>query len=168
MALCTNQSGTWRNITTLCVNQSGTWRSINIGCINQSSVWRRFLPPIVTRVSLGAAVEGGRLICRASNLAWIVAPNTAEVSRNWYQASGAVTRAQEVSGCSGWFIPSIAQRQNPGFTCKVYWDTYGNSYWTSHQGGNRRGHAFYMHSGYSGEVHKNSVLCARAFRCVTY
>ena len=169
MTLCINQSGTWRNITTLCVNQSGTWRNTNIGCINDSGTWRKFLSALVTRVSLGTSVEGGTLICRASNVAWIVAPNTSEVSRTWYCRNDANTTAQSVSGCTGWFVPTCGQLQNPGYTCRTYWDSCScQYYWSSSAGGSSCTWLVCVTHGAANFLTKDRVVCVRAFRCVTY
>lgn len=169
MPVCINQSGTWRNATRLCVNDSGTWRNINIGCINQSGTWRRFLPPLLARVSLGTSIEGGRLICRASNVAWIVAPAESEVSRNWYSRNDANTRAQQVSGCTGWFVPTCGQLQNPGYACRTYWDSYtAHNYWSSTERFDVHGWYVRLNLGSSSSNNKNFVCCVRAFRCVTY
>ena len=73
-------------------------------------------------LSLGDAHEGGYLVCCSSNNYWIVAPNSAHVTRSWYQRNDANTRAQQVSGCSGWFVPTVSQLYNPGYTCKEHWD----------------------------------------------
>lgn len=114
---------------------------------------------------LGTFYEGGYLICQASTVQWIVAPSSAQVSRTWYDRNDAITVAQQVSGCTGWFIPSISQRQNPGYVCRAYWDSYSGG-WTNQS---ERG-------GDSYQVNNNSVSIApnqfpknvRAFRTVTY
>lgn len=169
MPVCINQSGTWRNATRLCVNDSGTWRNINIGCINQSGTWRRFLPPLLARVSLGTSIEGGRLICRASNVAWIVAPAESEVSRNWYSRNDANTRAQQVSGCTGWFVPTCGQLQNPGYVCRTYWDSYSSTiYWSSTEDNSNYAWFVYFGNGITFNLNKTHTFCVRAFRCVTY
>jgi len=174
MALCINQSGTWRNITTQCVNQSGTWRKVLTGCINQSGTWRKFgFAP-----ALGSAYEGGFLICQASGVRWVVAPASAEVSRNWCQIAQfghSITRAQQVSGCpTGWFVPTTFQQQT--FTqCRQYWDSYSGSapspgayYWTSTTYSAFNGLAVFMPSGYAAGRPRPYYHCGRAFRCVTY
>jgi hypothetical protein len=172
MALCINQSGTWRTITTQCVNQSGTWRKVVTGCINQSGTWRcfGFTPPPPAR---GCAYEGGFLICTSSSIAWVVAPNTSEVTRCWYLRNDANTRAQQVSGCTGWFVPTIAQLQNPGYICRTFWDSISvpTSYWSSTE--SDAGYAYVLASNF-GEAcvgfngNKGNTQCVRAFRCVTY
>jgi len=173
MALCINQSGTYRNITTLCINQSGTYRNITTGCINQSGTYRLFgfVP------ALGASYEGGFLICRVSPLRWVVSPYSAEVSRDWYLREDANTRAQAVSGCTGWFVPTKTQLQNPGYCCGSFWGPSpcysARSYWSSTEGAapTSATRACYVDftTGFSNfSIGKENTTCVRAFRCVTY
>jgi len=167
MALCINQSGTWRNARTLCVNDSGTWRKVG-GCINDSGTWRKFLqsPPPTT---VGSSFGGGRAICISGGTVWVVAPNTTEVSRTWYCRNDANTTAQQVSGCTGWFVPTIGQLQNPGYVCRTYWDSYrSTNYWSSTE--NISTNAWYVtfSNGFTSFSGKTGACCVRAFRCVTY
>jgi hypothetical protein len=173
MALCVNDSGTWRIITTLCVNDSGTWRNILTGCINQSETWRKFSggsPP----TSVGCSYGGGRAICIQSTgfsggTVWIVAPSSAEVSRVWDSRNDANTTAQQVSGCTGWFVPSIGQLQNPGYTCRTYWDSYSSTcYWSSTEFISNNACVVNFFNGGGDRNAKGLSRCVRAFRCVTY
>jgi len=122
-------------------------------------------------VLLGQSYEGGYLICVASGIQWIVSPIAAEVSRSWYLRNDANTRAQQVSGgCSGWFVPSMAQYQNPGYACRSFWDSYSSmQYWSSEdcQGG-PNGCWLSMGNAQTNPNNKNSIYCVRSFRCVTY
>ena len=255
MALCVNQSGTWRNITTQCVNQTSTWRKVLDSCVNQSGTWRchgMTAPTVtlsasptsvarsggegqtstltwsstrttstssnfgttatsgtcvvgpsgtttycmcasnsfgtsstssatltVTAPTLGSSFGGGFLICRASSVNWIVSPRSAEVSRTWYSRNDANTRAQQVSGCTGWFVPAIGQLQNPGLNCRDNWGTspcYSCSdYWSCDEhktfgsptvcGINLY---FPPNAGFVNCRNKTYIKCVRAFRCVTY
>jgi hypothetical protein len=167
MALCINQSGTWRTITTQCVNQSGTWRKVVTGCINQSGTWRCFgFTPVAP--PLGCAYEGGFLICCASPTRWVVAPNTSEVSRTWYLRNDANTRAQQVSGCTGWFVPTVTQLQNPGYTCRTFWDSFSSAYYWSSTEVNSPRACYVIFGGGPPDNVKTNTNCVRAFRCVTY
>jgi len=172
MALCINQSGTYRNITTLCINQSGTYRNITTGCINQAGTYRffGFLPQ---PGALGSSFGGGFLICKpGSSPAWVVSPYSAEVSRDWYNIGDANTRAQEVSGCTGWFVPSLGQLQNPGFICRDFWGPspcYSPaSYWSTTEVSPTSAFGVNFPSGTPSGNRKNYSHLARAFRCVTY
>jgi len=123
-------------------------------------------------LALGDAHEGGYLICCSSSNYWIVAPSSAEVSRCWHQRSHAATRAQQVSGCSGWFVPSRSQLHNPGHDCRTYWDTYSSSdnYWSNTEHSTH--YAWGVHFNGGGGNHfatnKSITCCIRAFRCVSY
>jgi len=72
--------------------------------------------------ALGDAFGGGRLICQSGGIRWISALCTAILQRSWYCRADANTRAQQVSGCTGWFIPNGSQLQNPAFICRDYMD----------------------------------------------
>jgi len=125
------------------------------------------VPPL----ELGDAYEGGYLICEASSVRWVVAPSSAEVSRNWYCRNNANTRAQQVSGCTGWFVPTCGQLQNPGANCRTYWDSYSSTgYWSSTEYYILR-EAWVVYFNLGGDTAidtKSCAWCVRAFRCVTY
>jgi len=87
--------------------------------------------------TLGQTYCGGRIICQTSNTRYIMAPSSSEVVRNWNSRNNAVTRAQAVTGVSGWFVPSKGLMQNPAFKCRSRWDSYiNNYYWTNTQAPN--------------------------------
>ena len=122
--------------------------------------------------NLGQSFEGGFLICKSSPTRWVVAPNTSEVSRSWNSRNDANTTAQQVSGCTGWFVPLLGQLQNPGFACRTYWDSYDSrhrGYWSSSSGA-PHGNVWYVRftHGFALCSSTGSTRCVRAFRCVTY
>ena len=114
---------------------------------------------------------GGNLICKALSVGWIVASCISECRTNWYLRNDANTAAQSDSGYTGWFVPTISQLQNPGRTCRIYWDTYyssGYQYWSSTE--SNATHACVVNFG-SGVAYcrcKTLPSYTRAFRCVTY
>ena len=124
-------------------------------------------------LNLGDSYEGGFLICKASPLRWVVSPISAEVSRTWHSREDANTTAQSVSGCTGWFVPTCGQLQNPGYCCRSFWGPspcYSSTlYWSSTE---TNGHAARYVDFTSGNTPfsaaKPQTLCVRAFRCVTY
>ena len=123
-------------------------------------------------LSVGDSYEGGFLICKASPLRWVVSPRSAEVSRNWYARNDASGAAQSVSGCTGWFVPTRVQLQNPGYCCRSFWGPspcYSPYYWSStdHDADNNIGMNFDTGVGGVGQP-KQISKCVRAFRCVTY
>ena len=120
----------------------------------------------------GDSYEGGFLICKASPLRWVVSPYSAEVSRSWYLRDDANTRAQQVSGCTGWFVPTRPQLQNPGYCCRSFWGPspcYSSYYyWSSTESNATRACNVFFGSGTAYICAKTDTNCVRAFRCVTY
>jgi hypothetical protein len=118
---------------------------------------------------LGSLYAGGYLICLSGGVRWLVAPASSEVSRNWYSVNDANTRAQSVSGCTGWFVPGSSVLRNPGYSCRSYWDSYCvSAYWTGSSANIYDGYYVSMSNGSPGGANKNTTLCVRSFRCVTY
>jgi hypothetical protein len=113
--------------------------------------------------------EGGFLICANAGTAWIVAPNTSEVSRTWYLRNDANTTAQSVSGCTGWFVPTVSQLQNPGYVCRKFWDSFCSThYWSSTDLNAQFACYVRFSNGIASIRTKTDTHCVRAFRCVTY
>ena len=124
---------------------------------------------------LGEYCEGGHIICKlsSSSVAWIVSPRCAEVSRTWYCREDANTLAQSCTSRTGWFVPTISQLDNPGYICRTYWDLNSrDSYWSSTESGSnaacRVTFSTFYNTGISANTCKNTLLCVRSFRCVTY
>jgi hypothetical protein len=122
--------------------------------------------------NLGDSYEGGFLICKASPLRWVVSPISAEVSRDWYSRNDANTTAQSVSGCTGWFVPTRPQLQNPGYCCRSFWGPspcYSSTiYWSSTENIADSACRVLFTNGNAGFIDKTRAYCVRAFRCVTY
>ncbi len=83
--------------------------------------------------ALGSSFGGGTLICRAGGVFWIAAPSASEVTRFWASRGDSNTRAQQVTGCTGWFVPSRPQLQNPGYNCRTFWPNASAVYWSNSQ-----------------------------------
>jgi hypothetical protein len=122
--------------------------------------------------NLGDSYEGGFLICKASPLRWIVSSYSAEVSRDWHSRNDANTTAQSVSGCTGWFVPTRAQLQNPGYCCRSFWGPspcYApQRYWSSTESTAYNACDVSFGNGDANPYRKNATNYVRAFRCVTY
>ena len=123
-------------------------------------------------LNLGDSYEGGFLICKASPLRWVVSPRSAEVSKTWYLRNDANTAAQSVSGCTGWFVPTLSQLQNPGYCCRSFWGPspcYSSAlYWSSTECTAHAACNVTFTNGGAGVSLKTNTFCVRAFRCVTY
>jgi len=132
---------------------------------------------VVGICSLGTAVGpgGSRIICKSSNVAIIVAPMSAEVSRSWYCRNDAVTTAGSITGLTtsafsstGWFVPCIGQLQT-GYSCRSFWDSYSSAfYWSSTEKNAGYACTVRFNNGLAYYSNKNNAACVRAFRCVTY
>jgi hypothetical protein len=98
-----------------------------------------------------------------------VSPRCAEVSRTWYCRGDANTLAQSCTLCTGWFVPTVSQLQNPGYTCRTYWDSFSStSYWSSTESGATDACFVNFTNGTANISNKDGATCVRAFRCVTY
>ena len=124
--------------------------------------------------ALGSSFGGGFVICNSGSFSWIVAPSSSQVARNWYSRDDANTTAQQVSGCTGWFVPSCGQLLNPGYTCRDFWDSFSCAfYWSSSE--LTPGSAWAVNVATGGiDVGPNTInfksqtKSVRAFRTVTY
>ena len=120
--------------------------------------------------ALGTLVEGGYLFAKQGGLAWIVARNSRQVSRNWVNREDAVTKAQESNACGDWFVPSRTDLQL-AHDCKSFWDNYhSGSYWSSTECNSPCAWSvvFGTGSGTVGLNPKSGLLQVRAFRRVYY
>jgi len=114
--------------------------------------------------------KGFFICCGPSTTKWFVAPSCTEVSRNWYTRGDAVTVANSCMGSCGWFVPECGQLQNPGYSCRNFWDSYVSaSYWsnTDFNGITRSWSVSLVDGTASNYSLQNSVCCIRAFRCTT-
>ena len=116
------------------------------------------------------SIEGGWYICRGPvGTAWIVASIDTEVSRTWYCRDDATTTANACTGCTGWFVPTATQLQNPGYTCREYWDAFSSTrYWSSTEPNSICACNVDFGDGNANSTRKTNTYCVRAFRCVTY
>ena len=123
--------------------------------------------PLGSRFSAGS---NGFVVCRSSSTAWLVAPRCGEVSRTWYCRNDAITLTESCTGIiGGWFIPTVSQLQNPGFTCRQYWDSFSSTcYWSSTERLAASACVVTFLTGAPDSGSKAPARCVRAFRCVTY
>lgn len=129
-------------------------------------------PTNISNIALGASLGGGFLICKAGGVAWIVSPRSTEVSRTWLLREDANTTAQSASGCTGWFIPTISQLQNPGYLCRSFWGPSpcfsSTRYWSSTEANATSACSVNFCNGNVTNDNKADTFCVRAFRCLTY
>lgn len=168
MTLCVNDSGTWRNISYVCLNDSYTWRAPLKGCINDSGTWRQFIALTLSIAPPGTCIEGGNLVYKSGGTAWIASPPAACVRRPWTSRNDAVTLAQTVSGCTGWFVPTCAQFKTPIWPCRSYICSPGGAYWTNSQFNATHAWIIYGPGPTLNELNFSRNYTVRSFRCVSY
>ena len=131
--------------------------------------------------------DGSKIICKAGGTAWIVAPACTEVLQTWNSTTNTQvgnkccvcdwpTLCTRIISCGfnpgDWFIPSIAQLQNPGHVCRTQWDTFtpgvNNFYWSSTEFNATCAWCVRFNSGGVYAHAKTGTWSVRAFRCVTY
>lgn len=154
------------------VVDAGAFTSINIDSGNEIINTYNFT---IRTLSLGDSYQGGFLICQSGGTRWIVSPSSAGVGANWNNRGIANTCAQSVTGCTGWFIPSCSQLQNPGYVCNVYWDSFSPSfYWSNNAVNPSDAVAVSVLTGQrcpgdlAGISRKTNVRPVRSFRTVSY
>ena len=140
----------------------------SLSCTASALVTVTVVPLTVANAPLGTFIEGGNLICRASGIAWIVSSLSSEVARSWYNRNDSNTRAQQVSGCTGWFVPTCAQLRNPGYCCRTFWEGPTPYYWSSSEIQSSLAPRITFSTGFYYATPKNNVWCIRSFRCVSY
>jgi hypothetical protein len=115
---------------------------------------------------------GGINICyqgSGAGVLWVVSPFSSQVSRTWYCRNDANTRAQAITGCTTWFVPTSSQLQNPGYTCRTLWDSFTSAcYWSSTENFAHIACVVNFTNGGASFGNKFDAFCVRAFRCVTY
>ena len=115
--------------------------------------------------------NGTRLICKSGGVGMIVAPSTSQVSRTWYCRDDAKLEAQRITEtcCTQWFIPTVAQLQNPAYCCRTFWDSFSSaSYWSDTERNAQYACSVNFTNGGASNTNKGNTCCVRAFRCVTY
>jgi hypothetical protein len=139
--------------------------------------------------AVGATLtDGSRLICKAGGVAWFAAPASTQISIVW--ANGIYCNSVVGAKCcvsewgtlnsllsstvclysaTNWFVPSVAQLQNPGFVCRTNWGTPTGNWWSSTEVNATNACLVVLSTGnaYS-NVSKQIGASVRAFRCVTY
>jgi len=115
-------------------------------------------------------ITGGYLICRSGgSVAWIVAPASSEVIRNWYSRYDAITTATNCTSATGWFVPTIDKLRDPGYCCKTYWDSSPSAdYWSDTGVSINVACGVKFSNGAGFDRGKTGVYHVRALRCVIY
>ena len=155
-------------------------RNVNAGVVTATSFFGNGagltgikLTSTVAGTSLGTSIDGGFLICKNNGLGLIVSPCCAEVSRSWYRRDDAVVQSGCcTAGTQGWFVPTLSQLQNPGYSCRDFWGPSpcfsSANYWSSTAHNFRYACRVCFANGTATQSIMGNTYCVRAFRCVTY
>jgi len=125
---------------------------------------------LVQKMSLGDSLDGsGNLVCRNGGIAWVVAPESTEVTTTWNNMEDAVCNATSNAKCRDWFVPTVGDLENPGYVCRTNWDSYSSSfYWSKTEHDSNHAYAVNFLNGTRCLASKTNAYRVRAFRCVAY
>jgi hypothetical protein len=86
-----------------------------------------------TEDPIGKSLEGGIIVAKSGGRYLIVSPKKAEMSLFWEEKEKAVFHTEEITGTSGWFIPSSSLLINEELNVRNLWfrGEDNNNFWTS-------------------------------------
>jgi hypothetical protein len=86
-----------------------------------------------TEDPIGKPLDGGTIISRSDGRYLIASPRKAELNLFWEEREKAVSHTEEVTGTSGWFIPSVSLLINQNLNVKNLWfeSEDNNIFWTN-------------------------------------
>ena len=86
-----------------------------------------------TEDPIGKSLEGGIILAKSGGRYLIVSPKKAEISLFWEEKEKAIAYTEEVTGTSGWFIPSSGLLINEELNVRNLWfeSEDNNNFWTS-------------------------------------
>lgn len=116
----------------------------------------------------------GFYVCCGAPTKWFVAPSCTEVGRCYLLRTDSNTQATALMGACSWFVPTITDLGNAGFSCRAYWDTYTTAcpYWSNTENGAGRAAHVNMLNGVTNinpafiSDLQSYVRCIRSFRTV--
>lgn len=87
----------------------------------------------ITEDPIGKPLEGGTILARNGGRYLIVSPKKAQIELFWGEKVKAISHTEEVTGTSGWFIPSSSLLINEKLNVRNLWFTGddNNDFWTS-------------------------------------
>ena len=87
----------------------------------------------ITEDPIGKPLEGGTVLAKNDGRYLIVSPKKAELNLFWEEREKAITYTEEVTGTSGWFIPSSGFLINEKLNVRNLWfeSEDNNTFWTN-------------------------------------
>jgi hypothetical protein len=85
---------------------------------------------------IGKPLDGGTIISKNGGRYLIVSPKKAELNLFWEEREKAITHTEEVTGTSGWFVPSLNLLMNEDLNVRNVWfkSEDNNIFWTNDDG----------------------------------
>ena len=89
-----------------------------------------------TEDPIGKSLDGGIIISKSGGRYLIVSPKKAELDLFWEEREKAITHTEEVTGTSGWFVPSLNLLMNEDLNVRDVWfkSEDDNIFWTNDDG----------------------------------
>ena len=86
-----------------------------------------------TEDPIGKSLEGGTIVAKNGGRYLIVSPKKAEISLFWEEKEKVIAYTEEVTGTSGWFIPSSGLLINEELNVRNLWfeSEDNNNFWTN-------------------------------------
>jgi hypothetical protein len=86
-----------------------------------------------TEDPIGKPLEGGIILAKSGGRYLVVSPKKAEISLFWEEKEKAIAYTEEVTGTTGWFIPSSGLLINEELNVRNLWfkSEDNNNFWTS-------------------------------------
>ena len=115
-----------------------------------------------TEDPIGKSLEGGTIVAKSGGRYLIVSPKKAEISLFWEEKEKAIAHTEEVTGTSGWFIPSSGFLINEKLNVRNLWfrGENNNNFWTSD------GYEINMGDLILRTINKNTINKVRTFKFV--
>ncbi len=116
-----------------------------------------------TEDPIGKSLDGGIIISKSGGRYLIVSPKKAELNLLWEEKENVITHTEEVTGTSGWFIPSIGLLMNEDLNARNLWfkSEDNNIFWT-----NDDGYGIDMNDLIPLSINKNTFNKVRTFKFV--
>ena len=116
-----------------------------------------------TEDPIGKSLEGGTILAKSGGRYLIVSPKKAELNLFWEEKEKAIAHTEEVTGTSGWFIPSSGLLINEELNVRNLWfksEDDNNNFWTSD------GYEIDMSDLILRTINKNTINKVRTFKFV--
>jgi len=116
-----------------------------------------------TEDPIGKSLEGGTIVAKNDGRYLIVSPKQAELNLFWEEREKAIAHTEEVTGTSGWFIPSVSLLINEDLNVRNLWfeSKDNNIFWT-----NDDGYGIDMNDLIPLSINKNTLNRVRTFKFV--